>query len=165
MLFRLPTLAQGNGVGHTAMQKKEITMQDKPLALVTGANKGLGLQIAKDLAPRGLNVGESQLISTRARMPVIRATPERMRAEFGRATQPAVSKEYNRLAGEIPATSIVRAAAVKGVSRSFWAGTYTWFLDLFTAPSMRDGEPRSMPSVAFTPSGPLVYQWRDAWCL
>jgi NAD(P)-dependent dehydrogenase (short-subunit alcohol dehydrogenase family) len=34
----------------------ETTMQDKPVALVTGANKGIGLQIAKDLAAHGLTV-------------------------------------------------------------------------------------------------------------
>ena len=31
-------------------------MQDKPVALVTGANQGIGLQIAKDLVARGFTV-------------------------------------------------------------------------------------------------------------
>ena len=31
-------------------------MQDKPVALVTGANKGVGPQIAKDLAAHGFTV-------------------------------------------------------------------------------------------------------------
>jgi NAD(P)-dependent dehydrogenase (short-subunit alcohol dehydrogenase family) len=34
----------------------EMTMQDKPIALVTGANQGIGLQIAKDLAREGFIV-------------------------------------------------------------------------------------------------------------
>src|SRR6266850_1205831 len=35
---------------------KGVSMHDKPVALVTGANKGIGLQIAKDLAARGFTV-------------------------------------------------------------------------------------------------------------
>lgn len=42
-------------VGHISIQK-EITLQDKPVALVTGANKGIGLQIARDLAAHGFTV-------------------------------------------------------------------------------------------------------------
>jgi NAD(P)-dependent dehydrogenase (short-subunit alcohol dehydrogenase family) len=34
----------------------KLTMQNKPVALVTGANKGIGLQIAKDLAGHGFTV-------------------------------------------------------------------------------------------------------------
>src|ERR1039457_2947698 len=33
-----------------------MTMQDKPVAFVTGANQGIGLQIAKDLAAHGFIV-------------------------------------------------------------------------------------------------------------
>jgi len=35
---------------------KELIMQDNPVALVTGANKGIGLQIAKDLSACGFTV-------------------------------------------------------------------------------------------------------------
>jgi NAD(P)-dependent dehydrogenase (short-subunit alcohol dehydrogenase family) len=36
--------------------EKESTVHDKPVALVTGATKGIGLEIAKDLAAHGLTV-------------------------------------------------------------------------------------------------------------
>jgi NAD(P)-dependent dehydrogenase (short-subunit alcohol dehydrogenase family) len=35
---------------------KELLMQDNPVALVTGSNKGIGLQIAKDLSAHGFTV-------------------------------------------------------------------------------------------------------------
>jgi NAD(P)-dependent dehydrogenase (short-subunit alcohol dehydrogenase family) len=35
---------------------QEITMQDNPVALITGANKGIGLQIAKDISAYGFTV-------------------------------------------------------------------------------------------------------------
>jgi NAD(P)-dependent dehydrogenase (short-subunit alcohol dehydrogenase family) len=35
---------------------KELIMQDNPVALITGANKGIGLQIAKDLSAHGFTV-------------------------------------------------------------------------------------------------------------
>jgi NAD(P)-dependent dehydrogenase (short-subunit alcohol dehydrogenase family) len=38
------------------MRKGEMPMQDKPVALVTGANQGIGLQIAKDLVAYGFTV-------------------------------------------------------------------------------------------------------------
>jgi NAD(P)-dependent dehydrogenase (short-subunit alcohol dehydrogenase family) len=78
-------------------------MQDKPVALVTGANKGIGLQIAKDLAAHGLTVlvgsrnlerGEMAAKSVGAdahaleldvtNQASIAAAAERIRSEFGR---------------------------------------------------------------------------------
>jgi NAD(P)-dependent dehydrogenase (short-subunit alcohol dehydrogenase family) len=85
------------------MRKKEITVQDKLVALVTGANKGIGLQIAKDLAARGFTVlvgsrnleyGETAAKSVGAdaralqldvtNQASIAAAAERIRKEFGR---------------------------------------------------------------------------------
>src|ERR1700676_3779839 len=81
----------------------EITMQDNPVALVTGANKGIGLQIAKDLAARGFTVlvgsrnlehGETAAKSVGAdaralqldvtNQASIATAAERIRNEFGR---------------------------------------------------------------------------------
>jgi len=78
-------------------------MHDKPVALVTGANKGIGLQIAKDLARHGLTVlvgsrnierGEAAAKSVGEDAHAIQldvtdqasiaAAAERIRKEFGR---------------------------------------------------------------------------------
>ncbi len=78
-------------------------MQDKPVALVTGANKGIGLQIAKDLAEHGFTVlvgsrniknGEAAAKSVGADAHAIQldvtnqasitVAAERIRKEFGR---------------------------------------------------------------------------------
>jgi NAD(P)-dependent dehydrogenase (short-subunit alcohol dehydrogenase family) len=78
-------------------------MKDKPVALVTGANRGIGLQIAKDLASHGftvlvgsrsLELGQSAAASIDGdahglQLDVtdedsIAATAERVRHEFGR---------------------------------------------------------------------------------
>ena len=78
-------------------------MQNKPVALVTGANKGIGLQIAKDLAAHGFTVlvgsrnlerGETaaKTVGADARalqldvtnQASIAAAAERIRNEFGR---------------------------------------------------------------------------------
>jgi hypothetical protein len=56
--------------------------------------------------------------------------------------------------------SVASWASLEGESRSFWATARTWLLELFTSALTRDVEPRCQPSVAFTPSGPLVYQWQ-----
>src|ERR1700722_3571865 len=97
-------------------------MEDKPVALVTGANQGIGLQIAKDLVAHGLTVlvgsrnlelGEAaargvgpdahalQLDVTHAAS--IAAAAERIRAEFGRLDvliQNAAVSNTNKLPGQ-----------------------------------------------------------------
>jgi NAD(P)-dependent dehydrogenase (short-subunit alcohol dehydrogenase family) len=56
MTFRFANLARQGGIDHPSMQNMEMTMQDKPVALVTGANQGIGLQIAKELVAHGFTV-------------------------------------------------------------------------------------------------------------
>jgi len=41
---------------NTPIGKGEMSIQDKPVALITGANQGIGLQIAKDLVAHGFTV-------------------------------------------------------------------------------------------------------------
>jgi NAD(P)-dependent dehydrogenase (short-subunit alcohol dehydrogenase family) len=53
--FHLILIAQRLGLGHSGADK-DIAMQEKPIALVTGANQGIGLQIARDLAGHGFIV-------------------------------------------------------------------------------------------------------------
>jgi NAD(P)-dependent dehydrogenase (short-subunit alcohol dehydrogenase family) len=97
-------------------------MSDKPVALVTGANQGIGLQIAKDLVPHGFTVlvgsrnfekGQTaaksigsdahavQLDVTDSKS--IAAAAERVREEFGRLDvliQNAAISNTRRLPGE-----------------------------------------------------------------
>jgi NAD(P)-dependent dehydrogenase (short-subunit alcohol dehydrogenase family) len=101
---------------------KEIAMHDKPVALVTGANQGIGLQIAKDLMAHGFTVligsrnlerGEaaarevgrdaSALQLDVTDQASITAAAERVRNEFGRLDvliQNAAISNTSRRAGQ-----------------------------------------------------------------
>jgi NAD(P)-dependent dehydrogenase (short-subunit alcohol dehydrogenase family) len=99
-----------------------MTVQDKPVALVTGANQGIGLQIAKDLVAHGFTVlvgsrnldrGEAaaRTIDGDARAlqldvtdrASIAAAAQRVRNEFGRLdvlVQNAAISNTNKLPGQ-----------------------------------------------------------------
>src|SRR5258708_25944660 len=104
------------------MNKKEITMHNNPVALVTGADQGIGLQIAKDLVTHGFTVlvGSRNLergeVAAREVGPEahalqldvtdqasIAAAAERVRKEFGRLDvliQNAAISNTNKLPGQ-----------------------------------------------------------------
>ena len=52
----LRSISRLGGVGQDSNARLEMAMQDKPVALVTGANQGIGRQIAKDLRAHGFTV-------------------------------------------------------------------------------------------------------------
>jgi NAD(P)-dependent dehydrogenase (short-subunit alcohol dehydrogenase family) len=56
MQFRLSQVITARRRRQPIEQTKEITVHDKPVALVTGANQGIGLQIARDLVAHGFIV-------------------------------------------------------------------------------------------------------------
>jgi NAD(P)-dependent dehydrogenase (short-subunit alcohol dehydrogenase family) len=114
-------------------KKEEITMQDKPVALVTAANKGIGLQIAKDLATHGLAVlvGSRNLdhaetaaksVGADARalqldvtnQASIAAAAERIRSEFGRLDV-LVNNAGNSQAGKPARPSVASLDEVRAV--------------------------------------------------
>ena len=75
------------------------------------------------------------------------------------ASDPSLSSLNGNLSMPSPATSLVKAGSVKDKWRTLWVTARRWLGDLLTPPSAGDGASHCPVSVAFTPSGPLVYQW------
>jgi NAD(P)-dependent dehydrogenase (short-subunit alcohol dehydrogenase family) len=108
-------------------------MQDKPVALVTGANQGIGLQIAKDLAVHGLTVLVGSRNFERGEVAAKQVGPDahalqldvtnqasittaaaRVRSEFGRLdvlVQNAAISNTNKLPGQSVAEYAVTTRA------------------------------------------------------
>jgi hypothetical protein len=75
------------------------------------------------------------------------------------ASDPSLSSLNGNVSMRSPATSLVKAGSVKDKWRTLWVTARRWLGDLLTPASAGDGASRCPVSVAFTPSGPLVYQW------
>ena len=139
-------------------------MQDKPVALVTGANQGIGLQIAKDLATHGFTalIGSRNLENgeTAAKgvteeahalqldvtdQGSIAAAAEHIRSEFGRldAGEGRASRFLVRLAEEFEITDeyIVRFSPLRHEHINL-LGRYHFTL----ADNMRKGDRRVIRS-------------------
>jgi NAD(P)-dependent dehydrogenase (short-subunit alcohol dehydrogenase family) len=100
-------------------------MHDKPVALVTGANKGIGLQIAKDLTGHGFTVlvGSRNLENGETAAKSIGADARALqldvtnRASIADAAE-RIRKEFGRLDVLVNNAGISRAESRAGRSRT-----------------------------------------------
>jgi hypothetical protein len=84
------------------------------------------------------------------------------------ATSIVLAKAVNKSKSSPPMSLLLLALVLKTYGdvyrtikrSSFWITAHTWLRGFFTPPWTQDLERRCLPSVAFTPGGPLVYQWQ-----
>src|ERR1700727_1569029 len=93
-------------------------MQDKPVALVTGANQGIGLQIAKDLAARGLTVLVGSRSLERGEAAVTEVGPEAVALQLDVTDQASVRSAAERVRNEFSRLDVlIQNAAISNTKR------------------------------------------------
>jgi NAD(P)-dependent dehydrogenase (short-subunit alcohol dehydrogenase family) len=109
---------------------KEMTMQDRPVALVTGANQGIGLQIAKDLVAHGFTVLVGSRNLERGEAAAKEAGPDAHVLQFDVTDQASIAaaaervrKEFGRLDVLIQNAAISNTRRLPGQSVADYAST------------------------------------------
>jgi NAD(P)-dependent dehydrogenase (short-subunit alcohol dehydrogenase family) len=103
---------------NTPQYNKEIAMQDKPVALVTGANQGIGLQIAKDLAARGLTVLVGSRNLERGEAAATEIGPDAHALELDVTIQASITAAVERVRNEFGRLDLlINNAAISNTNR------------------------------------------------
>ena len=93
-------------------------MQDKPVALVTGANQGIGLQIARDLAARGLTVLVGSRNLERGEAAATEIGPDAHALELDVTNQASITAAAERVRNEFGRLDLlINNAAISNTNR------------------------------------------------
>ena len=92
-------------------------MQDKPVALVTGANQGIGLQIAKDLVAHGFTVLIGSRDFERGKAAAEEVGPEAIALQLDVTDQASIGSAAGRIRAELGRLDVlVNNAAISNTS-------------------------------------------------
>ncbi|PQV53962.1 SDR family oxidoreductase [Paraburkholderia sp. BL21I4N1] len=93
-------------------------MQDKPIALVTGANQGIGLQIAKDLAAHGFTVLVGSRDLARGEAAASEVGPDARALQLDVTDQASITAAAERIRAELGRLDVlINNAAISNTSK------------------------------------------------
>src|ERR1700742_4194654 len=104
--------------GRQSRIMEELTMQNKPVALVTGANQGIGLQIAKDLVAYGFTVLVGSRNLERGEAAAKEVGPDALAIQLDVTDQASITAAAKRIRNELGRLDVlINNAAISNTNK------------------------------------------------